>query len=296
MPIEDQTGRGWSEMFPESLEFHVAGYVNDLINWLLHSFAGGFDSIASGISYFLVAISAGLGAIPWWGYILFIGILAWIVNRKIAASIVLALMPVIIGMFGLWDLAIDTLAVIITAVFLSLILGIPLGILMAQVDKARTVMKPILDGMQTMPSFVYLIPAMMFFGLGRVPAVFATLIYAMPPVIRLTNLGIRQVPKATQEAALAYGATKWQLLKEVRIPLAMPNIMAGINQTTMMALAMVVVCSMIGARGLGQEVLLSINRIDVGHGFESGFSIVILAIVIDRITQGFAKRWEPKRR
>jgi glycine betaine/proline transport system permease protein len=283
-------------MFPEALEFHVAGYVNDFINWLLHSFAGGFDSISSVISYVLVAISAGLGAVPWWGYIIFIGFLAWIVNRKIGSSVMLALMPMLIGMFGLWDLAIDTLAVIITSVFLSLIMGIPLGILMAQVNKARAVMKPILDGMQTMPSFVYLIPAMMFFGLGRVPAVFATLIYAMPPVVRLTDLGIRQVPKATQEAALAYGATKWQLLKEVKVPLAMPNIMAGINQTTMMALAMVVVCSMIGARGLGQEVLLSINRIDVGHGFESGFSIVILAIVIDRITQGLAKRWEPKRR
>lgn len=283
-------------MFPEALEFHVAGYVNDFINWLLHSFSGGFDSISSAISYFLVAISAGLSAVPWWGYIIFVGVLAWMVNRKVSSAVFLAFMPMVIGMFGLWDLAIDTLSVIITAVFLSLIFGIPLGILMAQVDRARSIMKPILDGMQTMPSFVYLIPAMMFFGLGRVPAVFATLIYAMPPVIRLTNLGIRQVPKATQEAALAYGATRWQLLKEVRIPLAMPNIMAGINQTTMMALAMVVVCSMIGARGLGQEVLLSINRIDVGHGFESGFSIVILAIVIDRITQGFAKRWEPKRR
>lgn len=283
-------------MFPEILEFHVAGYVNDFINWLLHSFSGGFDSISASISYVLMAIGSGLSAIPWWGYILFVGGLAWVVNKKISSAVFLALMPMIIGMFGLWDLAIDTLAVIITAVFLSLFMGIPTGILMAQVDRAKSILTPILDGMQTMPSFVYLIPAMMFFGLGKVPAVFATLIYSMPPVIRLTNLGIRQVPKATQEAALAYGATKWQLLKEVRVPLAMPNIMAGINQTTMMALAMVVVCSMIGARGLGQEVLLSINRIDVGHGFESGFSIVILAIVIDRITQGFARRWEPNKR
>jgi glycine betaine/proline transport system permease protein len=134
---------------------------------------------------------------------------------------------------------------------------------------------------------------MMLFGLGKVPAVFATLIYSMPPVIRLTCLGLTQVPPSVQEAALAYGATRWQLLWEVRIPLAMPSIMAGINQTTMMALAMVVISSMIGARGLGQEVLLSINRIDVGRGFESGMSIVIMAIVIDRITQGFARKLQP---
>lgn len=146
--------------------------------------------------------------------------------------------------------------------------------------------------MQTMPSFVYLIPAMMLFGLGKVPAVLATLIYSAPPVIRLTNLGIRQVSQEVQEAALAYGATRWQLLKEVRLSLAMPSILAGINQTTMMVLSMVVIASMIGARGVGEEVLLAINRIDVGRGFEAGLAIVALAIVIDRLTQAFARRWE----
>ena len=147
-----------------------------------------------------------------------------------------------------------------------------------------------------MPSFVYLIPAMMFFGLGKVPAVLATLIYSLPPVIRLTALGLKQVPKPAQEAAIAYGATSWQLLKEVQLPLAMPTIMAGVNQTTMMALSMVVVASMIGAQGLGQEVLLSINRIDMGRGFEAGISIVIMAIAIDRITQGFARHLDPTKR
>ena len=143
-----------------------------------------------------------------------------------------------------------------------------------------------------MPSFVYLIPAMMLFGLGKVPAVLATLIYSAPPVIRLTNLEIRQVSQEVQEAALAYGATRWQLLKEVRLSLAMPSILAGINQTTMMALSMVVIASMIGARGVGEEVLLAINRIDVGRGFEAGLAIVALAIVIDQLTQAFARRWE----
>ncbi len=283
-------------MFPEVLEFHVAGYVNDFIDWLLQTYAPVFDSISDGIFTVLNTVHMVISAIPWWGYIILIAVLAWFVSRKILGTIVLALMPVIIGMFGLWDLAIDTLAVIFTAVFFSLLIGIPTGILMAEVKGVRGFLKPVLDGMQTMPSFVYLIPAMMLFGLGKVPAVIATLIYSMPPVIRLTDFGIRQVPKATQEAALAYGCTKWQLLKEVRVPLAMPSIMAGVNQTTMMALAMVVICSMIGARGLGQEVLLSINRIDVGHGFESGFSIVILAIVIDRLTQGFARRWDPNKK
>lgn len=147
--------------------------------------------------------------------------------------------------------------------------------------------------MQTMPSFVYLIPALMLFGLGKVPAIMATIIYSTPPVVRLTNLGLRQVPHKVEEATLAFGATRWQLLKEVRLPLAIPSILTGINQTTMMALAMSVIAAMIGAGGVGREVLRSINHIDVGHGFEAGGVIVMLAIVIDRLTQGIAKRWEP---
>lgn len=280
-------------MFPEVLEFHVSGYVNEGVNWLLGSFAPAFDRISESILAMLFGIHGLLASVPWWGYVFLVAVGTWFTIRKWSSVVVLSLLPVFIGMFGLWALAIDTLAIIVAAVFLSLLFGIPLGVMMAEFRGTKFVLTPILDGMQTMPSFVYLIPAMMFFGLGKVPAVFATLIYSMPPVIRLTSLGLTQVPVSVQEAALAYGATRWQLLKEVRIPLAMPSIMAGINQTTMMALAMVVVSSMIGARGLGQEVLLSINRIDVGRGFESGISIVIMAIIIDRITQGFARRLAP---
>ena len=159
---------------------------------------------------------------------------------------------------------------------------------MAEFRPVQAVVRPLLDAMQTMPSFVYLIPAMMLFGLGKVPAVLSTLIYAAPPVIRLTHLGLEHVSKDAQEAALAYGATRWQLLKEVRLPLAMPSLLAGVNQTTMMALAMVIIAAMIGARGVGEEVLIAINRIDIGRGFEAGISVVALAIVIDRLTQGFA--------
>jgi glycine betaine/proline transport system permease protein len=173
-------------------------------------------------------------------------------------------------------------------VVFSLAIGIPLGISMAQSDRSESILKPILDGMQTMPSFVYLIPALMFFGLGRVPAVIATIIYAVPPVIRLTNVGIRTVDAEVVEAAMAFGAKKKQVLWDVQLPLAKPSIMVGINQTTMMALAMVVIGSMIGAKGLGMEVLLSINRIEVGRGFEAGISIVFLAIIIDRLTHSIS--------
>jgi glycine betaine/proline transport system permease protein len=283
-------------MFPESFQVHVAPAVNRFINDLIAAYAPVFDSISAGILSFLLTVNEILLAIPWWGYILGVALLSWYSSKKVVASIVLAALPFLIGMFGLWGMALESLSIIITAVLMALIIGLPVGVLMAEVRIVATILRPILDGMQTMPSFVYLIPAMMLFGLGRVPAVLATLIYALPPVIRLTALGLNQVPKPVEEAALAYGATRWQLIKEVRLPLAMPSILAGVNQTTMMALAMVVISSMIGARGLGQEVLLSINRIDIGRGFEAGISVVFLAIVIDRLTQNMAKRWEPPKR
>lgn len=283
-------------MFPSEWTFHVAPYVNDGVDWLLRRFATAFDGVSVFMSAILSAIQYGLNLIPWWLYIVLVAFAVWKATGKGLSALLLASLTMCIGLFGLWALALETLSIILASVLISLLLGIPLGVMIAEYPRSGLFMKPLLDGMQTMPSFVYLIPAMMFFGLGKVPAIFATLIYSMPPVIRLTALGLQQVPKPAQEAAIAYGATRWQLLKEVRIPLAMPGIMAGINQTTMMALAMVVVCAMIGARGLGQEVLLSINRIDVGRGFESGMSIVIMAVVIDRITQGLGKRWESKKR
>ncbi len=222
--------------------------------------------------------------------------LTWFLSKKISLSLTLGCLILPIVLFGLWPLAVETLAIVITSVLLALLIGIPVGVLMAEFNGVNAVIQPVLDAMQTMPSFVYLIPAMMLFGLGKVPAILATLIYAVPPVTRLTNLGIRQVSKEVQEAALAYGATRWQLLTEVRLPLAAPTVLAGVNQTTMMALSMVVVASMIGARGLGQEVLLSINRINVGRGFETGISVVALAVMIDRLTQLVGKKWEPPKR
>lgn len=282
-------------MFPEHFTFHVAEQVNNFVDWLLNSYAPVFDAISTGILTMLLRINEILLMVPWWLYMIIVFVVLFTTTKKLIASLTLAILPLLIGAFGLWALAMESLAVVLTAVIISLLIGIPMGILMAEINSFAVVIRPILDGMQTMPSFVYLIPAMMLFGLGKVPAVLATLIYSLPPVIRLTNMGLRHVPKNIEEAALAYGATKWQLLKEVRIPLAMPSILTGVNQTTMMALAMVVVASMIGARGLGQEVLLSINRIDIGRGFEAGLSVVVMAIVIDRVTQSIAKKWEPPR-
>ncbi|MCG8685287.1 MAG: ABC transporter permease subunit, partial [Desulfobacterales bacterium] len=232
--------------------------------------------------------------IPWFIFIPLIFVAGWRMLRSLIAGISMAVMLFLIGSFGYWEMAMETLSLVSASVVFSLLIGIPTGISMAQNNRAESIIKPILDAMQTMPSFVYLIPALMFFGLGRVPAVIATIIYAVPPVIRLTNVGIRTVDPEAVEAAKAFGAKRKQVLWDVQLPLAKPSIMVGINQTTMMALAMVVIGSMIGTKGLGMEVLLSINRIEVGRGFEAGVSIVFLAIIIDRLTYSISKRQEKK--
>ena len=186
-------------------------------------------------------------------------------------------------------MSMTTLALLIVATLLSVVLGVPSGVLAARSDRYNAFQRPILDMMQTMPSFVYLIPVLMLFGLGKVPAIIATVIYAVPPIIRLTNLGIRQVNVNIVEAAQSFGTTYNQLLFKVQIPLAMPTVMAGLNQTIMMALAMVVIAAIIGSKGLGVEVLNGIARLDVGRGVIGGIGIVVMAIILDRITQGLAK-------
>jgi len=276
--------------FPQFLEIPLASWVDAIIDWILDNLGGVLDAIGEGLLGVLVGLERLLLWIPWFLIVLGVAALAWYALRKWWAPLVMGGFLIIIGMFGYWDLAMMTLAIIFAAVLISLAIGIPTGILMARSDGFANVLRPLLDAMQTMPSFVYLIPALMFFGLGKVPAVFATIIYAIPPVIRLTNVGIRGVSQSVIEAAQAFGATSRQILFEVQLPLAFPSIMVGVNQTTMMALAMVVIASMIGARGLGMEVLLSINRIEVGRGFEAGLSIVLLAILIDRITHALAAR------
>lgn len=278
------------------MEFHVAPYIDRATDWLLINYGELFDKISDTLLSVLLFIENVLAAIPWWAVVLFVIGLSWWLGRRIFVSLTLGALVMVIVVFGLWWPAVQTLAIVITSVLIAVVVGVPVGVLMAEFRTMNVIIEPVLDTMQTMPSFVYLIPALMFFSLGKVPAVLATFIYAVPPITRLTNLGIQQVSEDVQEAALAYGATRWQMLKEVRLPLAAPSVMAGINQTTMMALAMVVIAAMIGARGIGEEVLLSINRIDIGRGFEAGVVVVVMAIVIDRITQMIGQRWEPETR
>jgi glycine betaine/proline transport system permease protein len=276
--------------FPTFLTIPLADWIDASMDWLLTNFSGIFDAIGGGLLVMLLSVERFFLWVPWWSVVLFVGISSWWVMKKWWMGLMMAFFLLLIGSFGYWKLSMMTLALTSSAVVVSLAVGIPIGIIMAKSDLAEAVIRPILDAMQTMPSFVYLIPALMLFGLGKVPALFATLIYAIPPVIRLTNVGIRQVSESVVEAARAFGANFWQRLFDVEMPLAVPSIMVGINQTTMMALAMVVIASMIGARGLGLEVLLAINRIEVGRGFEAGLCIVLLAIIIDRITHALSVR------
>jgi glycine betaine/proline transport system permease protein len=275
--------------FPEFIRLPVRDAIDAAMSWLLQNLSGFFDAIGWVILQVMNLFENLFTIIPWFVLIIAVFFAAWRLMKKLRTAIMLSVMLLLIGTFGYWEMAMQTLSLVSAAVLFSLLIGVPTGIAMAQSDRTESIVKPLLDGMQTMPSFVYLIPALMFFGLGKVPAIIATIIYAVPPVIRLTNVGIRTVDKEVVEAAKAFGAEKKQVLWDVQLPLARPSIMVGINQTTMMALAMVVIGSMIGARGLGMEVLLSINRIEVGRGFEAGLSIVFLAIVIDRLTFAVSK-------
>lgn len=280
--------------FPD-VRTNLGHYVDQLVDFLALTFEGLFDFIFFVSSRTINGIEYVLIAMPWWVFILLIFLLGWYF-KSIIAGIVFAAFIFLIGTFGLWEDMMMTISIVSTAVIISLLIGIPLGVWMAFSKGLSAVMRPILDAMQTMPSFVYLIPAIFFFGLGNVSAIFATLIYSLPPVIRLTELAIRGVDKEVIESAQSFGSSRWQMLKKVQLPQALPTIMAGVNQTTMMALAMVVIASMVGAQGLGEQVLVSINRIDIALGFEAGISIVFLAIIIDRITNGAADKIQKHRR
>ncbi len=276
--------------FPEGWIFgpDISRWIGVVVDWVVINWDPFFDAINRGVLWILVPMEHFLLWLPWWAVIAFTGLLAWrIVGRNIALASVVSLM--LLSILGLMELAMTTLAIVLTSTLIAIGFGLPLGILGAKSDRFDVAIRPILDAMQTMPSFVYLIPALMLFGLGKTPAVMATVIYAIPPIIRLTNLGIRQVDPEVVEAARAFGSTAVQVLTKVELPMARPTIMAGVNQTIMMALAMVVIASMIGARGLGIEVLNGIARLDVGRGFLGGLGIVTMAIIIDRISQGLAK-------
>ena len=280
-------------MFPDSLTFSIAGWVNTWVDQLVGRYGDTLRQVSDTLLTLLVGLEGLLRATPWWVVLLLVGALAWHATRRWYIALLMAGLLFLVGAMGLWDKLVQTLALVLVATSLTIVLGVPLGMLAARCPRLRAVLLPLLDIMQTLPSFVYLIPVLMLFGLGKVPAIFATLVYAIAPVIRLTDLGIRQVNKEVMEAVTAFGASPWQQLIGVQLPLALPSIMAGINQTIMMALSMVVIASMIGARGLGENVLAGIQTLNVGKGLEAGLAIVALAIVIDRITQAYGK---PRRR
>ncbi|MBB6454673.1 glycine betaine/proline transport system permease protein/glycine betaine/proline transport system substrate-binding protein [Salirhabdus euzebyi] len=268
-------------------KLEVAQPVRDLTDWIKEKFEFIFNPIKDDFGPFLEKLSEEwLAAIPAWLFILIVAVLAFFVSgKKFGFAIFSVLGLVFIYNQGQWVELMFTFVLVIAASFLAIIIGIPIGILMSKSKVIQSILTPVLDFMQTMPAFVYLIPTAAFFAIGMPPGVFAALIFAAPPTIRLTNLGIRQVSKELVEASEAFGSTGLQKLIKVELPMAKSTIMAGINQTVMLSLSMVVVASMIGAPGLGREVIRALQRADVGAGFVAGLGIVILAIIIDRFTQ-----------
>ena len=273
----------------------IAEATNSAVQWLIVSYGDAFEAFANSILTVLVFIERLLRGAPPWLVLVVVALIAFAASRRLVLALGLTGLTYLIGCLGLWEQAMQTIAIILVSVGIAVVLGIPIGVLTARSNLARAVINPLLDLMQTIPSFVYLIPAAMLFGLGKVPAILATVIYATPPLIRLTDLGIRQVDIAVIEASRAFGATRWQMLTGVQVPLALPSIMQGINQTILMALSMVVIASMIGARGIGETVLVGLQRNDAGTGLLGGIAIVILAIVFDRITQAFGGRLQAYR-
>lgn len=267
---------------------------NAAVDALIVDFGDAFEEFANGLLGMLVAIEQALRGAPPWLILAATAALGFAASRRWPFALAAAAGMWVIGALGQWEQAMQTLALVLVSVAVSFAIGLPLGVCSARSAWVRRIVAPLLDLMQTIPSFVYLIPAAMLFGLGKVPAILATVIYAAPPLIRLTELGIRQVGSEALEAARAFGATRWQLLVKVQMPLSLPSIMQGINQTTMMALAMVVIASMIGARGVGETVLVGLQRNDPGTGLVGGLVIVILAILLDRMLQAAGARLQAR--
>src|SRR5690554_4969451 len=291
MPTRRATGR--LAMF--DFRIPLRDWIETAVRFLQVELASLFDGFSDAVEAVIGTLLNGFEAVPVLVMIAIIVLLVlWLTGWRLALFAALGLL--LIENIGLWTPFLSTLALVVTAQIIIVIVGLPLGILAASSDTAERIMRPVLDFMQTMPAFVYLIPAIMFFGVGMVPGVVATFVFALPPLVRLVNLGIRQVPGDLIEAADAFGSTRWQKLVKVQFPVAMPTVLAGLNQSIMLNLSMVVIASMIGARGLGTEVLRGIQRINVGQGFEAGLAVVILAIILDRMTAAMGKRSEKRSR
>lgn len=266
----------------------LQAWINQGLGWVVDHCRPFFQAVRAPIDATLSGASGVLLAAPALAVIAIIGLLAWqFTSRALAVGTVLALLA--LAMLGVWPEAMVTLSLVLTSLAFCLAIGLPLGIFLASSDRAQNILRPLLDAMQTTPAFVYLVPVVMLFGIGDAPGVIVTIIFALPPLVRLTNLGIRQVRPDLVEAARAYGASPWQLLTRVQLPLAMPSIMAGINQSLMLSLSMVVIASMIAVGGLGQMVLRGIGRLDMGLATVGGLGIVLLAIALDRLTQAMGQ-------
>lgn len=282
-------------MFPEIIDTRpLRRAVDDALNWVVRHWGGGFEAAAHPLLMLLKSIENLLIATPWWLIIAILVGFAWLSTRnwKLPAVVLVALL--FLGVMDLWEDAMATMALMIAATLTAIVLAIPVGVWMSRSLNVRKSITPLLDLMQTLPSFVYLIPTVMIFGPGKIPALIATIIYASPPLVRLTDLGLRSVDPAVMEASRAFGTNPRQRLLGVQIPLALPTILAGVNQTTMMALSMVVIASMIGAGGLGYQVLQGIGRLEVSRGLFAGLGIVALAIIFDRVTQAFGKQLQAR--
>lgn len=267
----------------------LADWIQAGVDWLSFNARAVFQVLRWPVEQVMDGIEWTLLAVPPTIMLLVLALIAWrAAGPRMAVFTLFAL--ALVGFTGMWSLTMTTLAMVLAAVVFCVIVGVPMGIWAARRDGVAAGVRPVLDVMQTTPSFVYLVPIVMLFGIGNVPGVMATIIFSIPPIIRLTNLGIRQVQEDAVEAAVAFGSTPREILFKVQVPLAMPTIMAGLNQTIMLSLSMVVIASMIGAGGLGTPVLRGLNTLDVGRAAVGGLGIVLLAIVLDRVTQGFGER------
>ena len=291
------TDFSWLGNWPKWLDFPLMPFLNKWFDILIVKYGIMFE----GINFFLLGLYSKmknfLVSLPWPILMISVILLAYFASGKnMGTTIMVAFCVFFLGFLSprYWDKCIMTTCIVVIGMLLCLVIGIPIGIAMARNKKVRSALLPLLDLMQTIPSFCYLIPGILLFGLGAVPAIFAIFVYAVPPLIRLTDLGIRLVDKEVIEAAEAFGADKKQKLWGVQLPLALPNIMQGVNQCTMMALAMVVIASMIGTRGIGDEVLLGLQQLNVGMATEAGIAIVLLAIIFDRITQSYGERMQER--
>lgn len=264
-------------------------WVQTFVDWLVFNHRHIFQAIKAPIELSLKGFEWFFTVLPPVVVILLFALAAWrYAGKRIAVFSVVTFL--LVGYLGLWDETMTTLAMVISSVFFCALAGIPLGIMSGRSDRFELLLRPVLDAMQTIPPFVYLVPVVMLFSIGTVSGILATIVFALPTIVRLTSLGIRQVHPELIEAALAFGATPWQVLRKVQFPLALPSIMAGLNQTLMMALSMVVIAALIGAGGLGNPVVQGLNTLEIGLATIGGLAIVLLAMMLDRITQGFARK------